>query len=87
MAPLEMPKLPHALLALDLSALVGQSEEDARATVEGVGGIFQVVPSANGPMTADLVPRRVRAVLRNGRVTEVIGLEGRPDVDRPDSNG
>ena len=63
----------EALRAMDLSALVGLTQAQARSLVEDSGGRLQAQP--DGPWTADLVLNRVRAVVDDtDRIVRVIGI-------------
>lgn len=68
-----LPVTPHDLLALDLSALVGQPVEDARQVVEAAGGRLRTV-APGGALTMDYRPDRVTLEVIDDLVTAVHGL-------------
>lgn len=66
-------EVPQTLQDLDLSALVGQSVDRARESVEQAGGVLRTV-EPDGAMTADYRPTRVTVVVRDGVVLQSLGI-------------
>ena len=64
------PQPPERLMELELDTLIGLPEDLAREEVEAAGGVFYVV--REGVMLADYNARRVKVVVRDGRVAYVL---------------
>jgi hypothetical protein len=66
--------LPAALRDLDLTSLLGCTEDDARCRIETAGGVLRTCEGDNPALTADLVENRVTARVDAGKVVEVWGF-------------
>jgi hypothetical protein len=62
--------LPAALRNLDLTSLVGCTEDDARRRVESAGGAFRTYEGDDPALTLDLVENRVTSRVGAGQVVE-----------------
>jgi hypothetical protein len=66
--------LPAPLRNLDLTLLIGCTEDDARHRVEAAGGVLRTYEGENPALTLDLVENRVTARIDAGNLAEVHGF-------------
>ncbi|MCW2541826.1 MAG: hypothetical protein JWN95_3551 [Frankiales bacterium] len=66
--------MPGSLGALDLTSLVGLSEDEARQAVTEAGGTLRCIYKEDAPVTADYRPDRVTAWVDDHRIRRVFGL-------------
>ncbi len=66
--------LPAALRNLDLTSLIGCTENGARRRVETAGGVFLPYEGDNATFNLDFVETRVTARVDAGTVVQVCGF-------------